>query len=953
MARFDVHKWRTKQYQKDLQSDQLLEYFIHEYLSQSTTLDEGKLGDFFNKIKDKIKKTETFQKFIALAGETKDASKAVSSLFRMKAWDILPQNEKQAQILKDVFENENPINELEYTDSSGKTASKSNKGYTAEDELFKQKAEKAREEDPEFKKAFKDTFMGKAITVLLGLVMVFNMFSADFATLLDKVYPDAGIEQMVDPKVVPTHSNYGSLDTALDNAGFDDPNQRADIIMGLDDETSISNAYSHGGDIKINVSDDGQNVDIEPDPQDGDDLDPDNILDTDDYLNLAQEQGLKIELQDNQTANFTIFDFGSSEITEYIDYKIQGENDVIIQKLLNGQNYSETIVGQASNTDSNTEDDINNSNFDDSTGEDDKLMQNRAQAVYDTILDDLKAALDDEGISYDDNGSGTITLENGAIYKIDIQEGQDPSSLKYTEPGSDNSALQSAIRIGEEGDTPPTPKLVVLDFDPVAIIPDEPEVPEPEETDAEEDEVIVPPVKVKPEEFTELTTGIRETQFAMIFQLIAPDVPIFYYLNKMLGYGDENKFMGVGKYGQRDFLNLRNSEDPEIPQEAKKLAGILINLRKSPDGFIKKISNILNIELEARHPARHYVQGAQKGYGRHVAGQSMQETHPFNDLLINEAAVDEFIDERFVKNYAAEILMMLGSMYTSNQGGNIAMSILNPEKLPDDVKRMVTTLGFKPITTGMEAGQYVFLGDGEYSLQVGDGDEPSTTPTQDQQPQDQAAFNAGKVFTSPDEKDHDFPKGIENTKFYKDAVKDGWTFRPRIGLPPKTTYKIIPFTDIDRLNNLNYKELKAAGKLDPTASKLKEKMKIKELQKLIRNLIKEAEEENIHKGEETGVKPLPDVNRMHAIMARFIDNRREYEQLLKDVLEFDVPQKKAAINQAFKDKPSLRSQIVSYYGDENDKFTTLLFKDSETIDQQTDTDSVEFETGETEEEPQN
>ena len=151
----------------------------------------------------------------------------------------------------------------------------------------RQKAEKAKEEDPEFKKAFKDTFVGKAITVLLGLVMVFNMFSADFATLLDKVYPDAGIEQMVDPKVVPTHGNYGSLDTALDGAGFDDPDQRADIIMGLDDETSISNAYSHGGDIKINVSDDGQNVDIEPDLQGGD-IDPQNILDTDDYLNLAQ-----------------------------------------------------------------------------------------------------------------------------------------------------------------------------------------------------------------------------------------------------------------------------------------------------------------------------------------------------------------------------------------------------------------------------------------------------------------------------------------------------------------------------------------------------------------------------------------------------------------------------------------------------------------------------------------
>ena len=53
MARFDVHKWKNEQYQKDLQSDQVLEIFIREYLSQNTTLDEGKLGDFFKKIKDK------------------------------------------------------------------------------------------------------------------------------------------------------------------------------------------------------------------------------------------------------------------------------------------------------------------------------------------------------------------------------------------------------------------------------------------------------------------------------------------------------------------------------------------------------------------------------------------------------------------------------------------------------------------------------------------------------------------------------------------------------------------------------------------------------------------------------------------------------------------------------------------------------------------------------------
>ena len=57
MARFDVYKWRSEQYQKDYLENQILEQLIRETLNipKDQPLNEGKLGDFFQTLKDKIK----------------------------------------------------------------------------------------------------------------------------------------------------------------------------------------------------------------------------------------------------------------------------------------------------------------------------------------------------------------------------------------------------------------------------------------------------------------------------------------------------------------------------------------------------------------------------------------------------------------------------------------------------------------------------------------------------------------------------------------------------------------------------------------------------------------------------------------------------------------------------------------------------------------------------------
>ena len=783
MARFDVYKWRSEQYQKDYLENQILEQLIRETLNipKDQPLNEGKLGDFFQTLKDKIKNTKAFGGLIAMAGKAKDASKAIAFGFRLKSLGILPKNEEQAQILKDTLEG-NKTSLKEVTEKE-----------------YQQTVNKAIEEDEKLFNWWNDTWVGSSLRNFFIFATIFNITASDIATTASIINPDLNIKTQVGI----THANAGTIDAMLDDAGFDDPNQRADIMSGTGNVT-IKNAYSHGGDIKIAIDDDG-GVDVEG----GDDPDLGALATDSDLVDSFKQQGGKISIDNNQTINFNLFDLGSSNLTDSGKKELQDQNDVIINFLLNGQSYSETITGHASNTGAN-------SIFDNGTGEADKLPTNRATNTGEFILNDLKVELDDEGVKYSST-ENTITLEDGTTYTQNINNNSDfdaESQLQQIDP-TDNTATQSSTRTGHAEETPPDSGFTFVDFDPVAVVPKDTEIPEPEETDIKP----ILPVKLEPEKFEEITTGIRESQFAMIFQLIAPDIPVFYYLNKMLGYSDENKFMGVGKYGQKDFENLKKSEDPEIPQEVKKLAGVLINLRKSPDAFIRKISTILNIDLEARYPARHYVQGAQKGYGRAIPGQMgpnqgvnqpsdeynpakvyvgskelKEEIHPFEDLLINEAAVDEFIDERFVKNYAAEILMMLGSMYASNQGGNIAMSILNPEKLPDDVKRMVTTLGFKPITTGMEAGQYVFLGSGDHSLEVGN------TEFSDKEVKD----SEGKIYTTPKGID-EFPKDFQNSDFVKKAKEKGWMFvdRKNLNYLPKGT-KVKPFTTDKIKGNSSY-----------------------------------------------------------------------------------------------------------------------------------------------------
>jgi hypothetical protein len=283
-------------------------------------------------------------------------------------------------------------------------------------------------------------------------------------------------------------------------------------------------------------------------------------------------------------------------------------------------------------------------------------------------------------------------------------------------------------------------------------------------------------------------------------------------------------------------------------------------------------------------------------------------------------------------------------MYASKD--DITLGILNPEKLSQNLKNQIEDLGFTPLTTGREAGAYVFTSQGDTGLHanqpaptntittVGSGgsdEKVSTDKLAKSVPQDQRrSWNWLKVFTTPKDVD-EFPKGIEKTEFFKRAESDGWVFvdRNELGEVPKgATLKVISIKNLNIINTLDYNKIK---------SSLKENMKKSELRKIIRDIIKEEAKPKhplIEKGAPhhgAGKEAKRDVTAIHRLLTRVIDTRDEYGQTLIDVLQHDVAGKGVAIRNAFRELSpemgtnlqSLANLILKHFGDEKDTYQSF------------------------------
>jgi hypothetical protein len=748
MGQFDIYKWRQKQllesYNNRL-SNQILDQLFEGLVPQNTLLNESK---FLKGLKDKIKNTKAFASLVGLASDFKNSSKAITFALRLNALGILPKNEAELQVLKDKLEGKKTkVNEQ-------------NEAYSNKLDSELPQGDKDTEE---LKNFWFDTFAGKAIKTVFVFFMLFQMNAASIVDTVKALSPDS--LQTVQTQAGVSDINLAGVSNKLAAAGFDDA-QIKDIIAGIGD-IKLGDIYNFGGDVKIFVDADG-NVEVEvPD----DIEDPGELSSETDNINQAADQGLRVNIQGDQTANFSLFDYGSSKLTSEGENEADTEDDKIIDYLLNGQDYSETIVGQSSNTGPN-------SNFDNSTNESDKLDINRANSLADYVFDDIQKGLDDANAEYTVSGK-TITLADGTTYTQNVEAGQNPESLTQIEK-TDTTATQSAIRVGEVETTEPPTNVVLVDFDPVA---------DPGTTSGAP--FVAPSV-------SEFGTLIREAQLAVIMALIKPDLSLFPYLN------DNKENTPLGGYTQSSFTKIKDNES--LPKEIRDLAQAVVNARKKPDSFTSKIANILGVELSQRAKAQQLAPGS-AGVGQQAIDfKPIKESlHLFYEMLNEQSAIDQFLDSSNINKNAGQILAYLGSMYASKD--NKQIGIVDAEKLPSNIKSQLTKSGFKATSVGRDKGIYVFMDD-RTSTPTPDP-QPAGVPDDVSQPIPLSIEKDSKIFISPKDTP-EFPKEFYNTKFYKDANKDGWMFvnrKDKDFLPKGTKVKTFSI-DMNKIEKTDYKKVK-------------------------------------------------------------------------------------------------------------------------------------------------
>ena len=749
MGQFDIHKWRQKQllesYNNRL-SNQILDQLFEGLISQNTLLNESK---FLKGLKDKIKNTKAFASLVGLASDFKNSSKAITFALRLNALGILPKNEAELQVLKDKLE--------------GKKT-KVNEQNEAYSNKLDSELPEGDEDTKEMKSFWNDTFKGKASKVIIVFFTIFQMIAAPIVDTVKSISPDS--LQTVQTQAGVTDINLAGVSNALAAKGFDN-DQIKDLISGKTvGPLKLNSVYNLGGDVKLFIDADGDvKVEVPDDIED-----PGELSSETDNINQAADQGLRVNIQGDQTANFSLFDYGSSKLTSEGENEADTEDDKIIDYLLNGQDYSETIVGQSSNTGPN-------SNFDNSTNESDKLDINRANSLADYIFNDIQGELDNK-VEYTVSGK-TITLADGTTYTQNVEAGQNPESLTQIEK-TDTTATQSAIRVGEVETTEPPTNVVLVDFDPVAA---------PGTTGGAP--FVAPSV-------SEFGTLIREAQLAVIMALIKPNLSLFPYLN------DNKENTPLGGYTQSSFTKIKDNES--LPKEIRDLAQAVVNARKKPDSFTSKIANILGVELSQRAKAQQLAPGS-AGVGQQAVDfKPIKESlHLFYEILNEQSAIDQFLDSSNINKNAGQILAYLGSMYASKDNKQIV--IVDAEKLPSNIKSQLTKSGFKATSVGRDKGIYVFMDD-RTSTPTPDP-QPAGVPDDISQPIPLSIGKNDKIFISPKDTP-EFPKEFYNTKFYKDANKDGWMFinRKDKDILPKGT-KVKTFSiDMDKIEKTDYEKVK-------------------------------------------------------------------------------------------------------------------------------------------------
>ena len=219
---------------------------------------------------------------------------------------------------------------------------------------------------------------------------------------------------------------------------------------------------------------------------------------------------------------------------------------------------------------------------------------------------------------------------------------------------------------------------------------------------------------IKSGEFGDLN---RNNQIATILKTIKDDLNIYDKLG-------ESGLEDIRLTG--DLKQIIQNE--KASEELKKLAKLIIAIRKNPNGFLNKISSATGVELNARQKSFVSKPGTkEKGMFRQGSTNENKIIHPFNELLL-EGLIDDLITPADILNKKFEILALVGSMYASTtQKNDSRLSIVDPEKLSDEDRKKLKGLGFNSTVSG----DYYFLDDeGKTTSKSGEGeDDPNLDQT--------------------------------------------------------------------------------------------------------------------------------------------------------------------------------------------------------------------------------
>lgn len=232
----------------------------------------------------------------------------------------------------------------------------------------------------------------------------------------------------------------------------------------------------------------------------------------------------------------------------------------------------------------------------------------------------------------------------------------------------------------------------------------------------------IKPTQVK-QDVTSLSKLNRNGQIAMVLARMSPKLNVFTQLGKDT----------VTSLSDNDFKKIQDSNASET---AKKLARLIPNLRKSPDSFLKKVSDLTGVELAPRAKAV----ATKPGTGTQAPITPVTEAQ----IYLQEAAIDDLFNElgitpAEIKANRVAIIALLGSMYAAE--GNTEVSILDPSKLSKEEQKQLQDMGF----TSQAGGNYVYMEPGQTAQQIRTGNfDRAQTKTKTQPDVDKFGTELGK-----------------------------------------------------------------------------------------------------------------------------------------------------------------------------------------------------------------